>query len=179
MRSHEGGDRCPSDTHKSFGLENGFCLVRDIKDAFAYPAAKYNRHLWHFDDKHLLMIDEIRGVQDRRVGVYGHLQTRYPVEQTNEGWEILGPNHKCTVDLLFDFGLLSEEPWEFDGPITKLVYKNYYDRGHSIQPVLFNFEDAPYTYSLNSEGFRLEIGGKIHKFNYKNGELIYMTDTAD
>jgi hypothetical protein len=48
-----------------------------------------------------------------------------------------------------------------------------YDRVHSIQPVLFSFEDTPYNYTLDSEGFKLEMDGKIYDFKYLNGELVY------
>jgi hypothetical protein len=81
--------------------------------------------------------------------------------------------HQLQLDLLFDFGQLELEKWNFDGPITKLIYKNMYDRVHSIQPVLLSFEDTPYSYSLDSEGFRLEMDGKIYDFKYLNGELVY------
>jgi hypothetical protein len=174
LRSHEQADGATSYIRKSFETDNGFYLVCDIKEAFPNTASKYNRHVLLIDDKHLLMIDEIRGVGETRVGAYGHLQTRYPVERSDKGWQIQGPTQKCSVDLLFDFGQLFEEPWKFDGPITKLTYKNLYDRVHSIQPVLFSFENTPYSYTLDADGFKLEIGDKIHDFKYLNGELVYV-----
>lgn len=174
LRSHEQVDRATSYIRKSFETDNGFYLVCDIKAAFPNTASKYNRHLLLIDDKHLLMIDEIRGVGNNRVGVYGHLQTRYPVNRTDKGWLIQGPTQRCSVNLLFDFGQLTQETWEFDGPITKLTYKNFYDRVHSVQPVLFSFENTPYTYTLDTDGFKLEMSGEIYEFKYVNGELVYI-----
>jgi len=174
LRSHEQVDRATSYIRKSFETDNGFYLVCDIKGAYPNTASKYNRHLLLIDDKHLLMIDEIRGVGNNRVGVYGHLQTRYPVNRTDKGWLIQGPTQRCSVNLLFDFGQLTQEPWEFDGPITKLIYKDFYDRIHSVQPVLFSFENTSYTYTLDPDGFKLEMGGEIYEFKYVNGELVYI-----
>jgi hypothetical protein len=111
------------------------------------------------------------GNHDNRVGVRGHLQTRYPVNRTDRGWQIQGPTQKFSVNLLFDFGQLLTEPWEFGGPVTKLIYKDLYDRVHSIQPVLFSFEDTPFSYKLDADGFSLEIEGKTYDFKYVNGEL--------
>jgi len=176
VRSHEQTDGATSSIRKSFETEDGFYLVCDIKEAFPFTTSLYNRHLLLIDDKHLLVIDEIRSVDENNLGVRGHLQTRYPVNRTDKGWRINGPNHNCSIDLLFDIGLVSQEPWEFDGPITKLIYCNKDARIHSVQPVLFSFEDTPYKYSIDAEGFKLEIGGEIHYFKYKNNELVYSHD---
>jgi hypothetical protein len=174
LRSHEQVDHATSYIRKSFETNEGFYLVCDIKEAFPNTASKYNRHLLMIDDKHLLMIDEIRGIGDNRVGVRGHLQTRYPVNRTDQGWQIQGPTQKCSVNLLFDFGQLLREPWEFGGPVTKLIYKDLYDRVHSIQPVLFSFDDTPFSYAMNADGFSLEMGEKTYGFRYTDGELVYV-----
>ncbi|MDD4225294.1 MAG: heparinase II/III family protein [Mariniphaga sp.] len=179
LRSHEQTDGATGFIRKAFETKNGFYLVSELKEAFPYIASKYNRHLLMINDKHLLMIDEIRGVGDNRVGAQGHLQTRYPVTRTDNGWMIEGPTQKCSVDFLFDFGQLIQEPWSFNGPITKLIYRNMYDRVHAIQPVLFRFDDTPYTYSFSKSGFNLEINGKTYEFRYQNGELVYLQEEVD
>ncbi len=166
IRSHEQTDCATSHIRMAFEQENGFYLVCDIREAFPHAVSHYNRHLLMIDDNHLLLIDDVAGTNNRRLWVNGHFQTRYPVERTEKGWEINGPNEKCKIHLLFEFGPLAESEWDFTGPITKLIYKDLADRSHVVQPVLFSFNDDPYTFISNSEGFRLEIEGKTHEFQF-------------
>jgi hypothetical protein len=173
IRSKEQTDCATSYIRETSTHEGGFYLRCDISEAYPYTVTHYNRHLLVIDDTHLLLIDDIKGAKDRRVSVYGHLQTRYPTRRTEKGWQINGPNHNCKVELLFDFGLLTEESWEFDGPITKLVYKNFYDRIHSVQPILFSFDDTAYSYEMNKDGFILQIGEKTYEFVYKEDQITY------
>lgn len=174
VRGHEQTDCATSIIQKAFEHENGFYLVCDIREAFPYTVSHYNRHLLLIDDNHLLLIDDIAGAEERRLWVNGHLQTRYPAERIDEGWKIHGPNETCEIHLLFDFGLLTEEQWNFNGPITKLIYKDLYDRVHSVQPVLFSFNDAPYSYKSDANGFSLEIEGKVYEFVFEKDELIFL-----
>ncbi len=173
VRGHEQTDCATSYIRNSFEQEKGFYLVCDIREAYPYTVSHYNRHLLLIDDSHLLVLDDVMGAKDRRVWVNGHLQTRYPVMQTDDGWKIEGPNETCRIHLLFDFGPLAEEQWDFMGPITKLVYKDHSDRVHSVQPVLFSFNDDPFSYKTTDNGFSLEIDGKIHEFVFKDKVLVY------
>lgn len=174
IRSHEQTDCATSYIRKAFEQKSGFYLVCDIREAFLHTVSHYNRHLLMIDDNHLLLIDDVAGSDNRRLWVNGHFQTRYPVERTQKGWQIIGPNETCKVHLLFEFGPLTESEWDYTGPITKLIYKDQADRSHVIQPVLFSFNDDPYSFTSNSEGFSLEIEGKKHEFHMENGKLKYL-----
>ncbi len=159
---------------RSLETENGFYLECDIQKAFPYAATFYNRHLLLIDDNHLLLLDDMEGSGDMRVSVEGHFQTHYPFERTEHGWKINGPNDTCNIVLLFNHGPQLEEEWTFKRhDITRLKYWNYSDRVHSIQPILFSFDDTPYTFKSDSTGFILEIGGKMHEFRFEDGELVY------
>ena len=179
VRGHEQSDCATSYIPRAFEHETGFYLVDDIREAFPHTASHYNRHLLLIDDNHLLLIDDVAGTKDRRLWVNGHFQTRYPVERTEKGWEIHGLNDTCKIHLLFDFGPLREVAWNFNGPITKLVYKDLYDRVHAVQPVLFSFNDVPYSYTSSTDGFSLKIEGKTHEFQFENGKLNYLFDESD
>jgi hypothetical protein len=133
----------------------------------------YNRHLLQIDDDHLLLLDDVKGTDSLRVSVLGHFQTRYPVERIEHGWIIKGPTETCKIELLFRHAPLQEEEWDFRGPITKLKYKNFYDPVHSIQPILFSFNDEPFTFHSDPDGFTIEIGGKFHEFTIEGGVLEY------
>ncbi len=160
---------------RSFETENGFYLECDIQKAFPYAATFYNRHLLLIDDDHLLLLDDMDGPGDMRVSVEGHFQTHYPLERTEHGWKINGPTDTCNIELLFHHGPQLEEEWTFKRhDITKLKYWNYSDRVRSIQPILFSFNDAPYSFNSGPEGFTIEIGGKAHEFRFEDGELVYM-----
>ncbi len=174
LHSLEQTDCATAPVTRSFEYDDGFYLECDIQQAFPFATSFYNRHLLLLDDNHLLLLDDVKGTGERRVSVEGHFQTRYPVERTGNGWKITGPTETCNIGLLFHHALLQEEKWNFRGPITKLKYWNYSDRVHSIQPVLFSFNDEPYTFSSSPEGFTLEVGGKIHEFRFADGELVYM-----
>jgi len=174
VRSHEQTDFATSFIKKAFEHEDGFYLACDIREAFPYTVSHYNRHVLLIDDNHLLLIDDIAGTDGQRLWVNGHLQTRYPVDRIDDGWVIHGSKDTCEINLLFDHGPLNEVQWQFNGPITKLLYKDLYDRSHSIQPVLFSFNDAPYSYTLDANGFNLEVDGKAYEFVFKNGELTFL-----
>ena len=178
VRGHEQSDCATSYIPRAFEHETGFYLVDDIREAFPHTASHYNRHLLLIDDNHLLLIDDVAGTKDRRLWVNGHFQTRYPVERTEKGWEIHGLNDTCKIHLLFDFGPLREVAWNFNGPITKLVYKDLYDRVHAVQPVLFSFNDVPYSYTSSTDGFSLEIEGKTHEFLFEDGILNYLFEES-
>ena len=173
VRGHEQTDCATSKITRAFEHEDGFYLVCDIREAFPLSVSHYNRHLLLLDDQHLLLIDDVKGKEEKRVWVNGHFQTRYPVERTEHGWTIHGSADTCHVDLLFDFGRLNEERWNFRGTINKLVYKDLYDRNHSVQPVLFSFNDIAYSYRSTVNGFSLEIGGEVHEFIFEDDELVY------
>jgi len=173
VRGHEQTDCATSKITRAFEHEDGFYLVCDIREAFPLSVSHYNRHLLLLDDQHLLLIDDVKGKEEKRVWVNGNFQTRFPVERNGQGWDIYGDHDTCRVDLLFDFGRLSEEKWNFSGPITRLVYRNMYDRNHSVQPVLFSFDDTPCSYSSTNNGFRLEIGGEVHEFIFEDDTLVY------
>ncbi len=174
VRGHEQTDCATGKIVKAVGNGNGFYLVSDIREAFPYTVSHYNRHLLLIDDTHLLMVDDVKGAEENRVWVKGHLQTRSPVTRTASGWEIMGSTDTCHIDLLFDFGIHKEEQWNFGGPITKLIYQDIYDRNHSVQPVLFRFSDTPYSYHATQEGFTLEIGEAMHRFIFEDDQLIYL-----
>ena len=179
VRGHEQSDCATSYIPRAFEHETGFYLVCDIREAFPHTVSHYNRHLLMIDDNHLLLIDDVTGAKDRRLWVNGHFQTRYPVQQIEKGWEIHGLNDTCKIHLLFDFGPLREVAWNFNGQITKLVYKDLYDRVHAVQPVLFSFNDVPYSYTSSTDGFSLKIEGKTHEFQFENGKLNYLFDESD
>jgi hypothetical protein len=105
--------------------------------------------------------------------VLGHFQTRYPVVRHEHGWMIKGPTETCQIELLFRHASLEEEEWDFRGPITRLKYKNFYDPVHSIQPILFSFNDDPVAFRSNPDGFMIEVGGKVHEFRLDDGNLVY------
>ena len=176
VRGHEQTDCATSYIQKALEHEEGFYLVCDIQDAFPHTTSHYNRHVLLIDDAHLLLIDDVMGSFNRRVWVNGHFQTRYPVNETETGWKVEGPEETCNIHLLFDFGPLAEEQWRFMGPVTKLIYKDRSDRIHAVQPVLFSFDDARYTFTSDDKGFTIEINGKIHRFVYKEGALVYLPD---
>ena len=174
VRASEQTDCAIAPITRSFEYDDGFYLVSDIQKAFPFSTSSYKRHLLLIDDNHLLLLDEVKGANDLRVSVEGHFQTRYPVEQTKDGWKIIGPNETCQVNLLFNHAPLQQDEWKFGGrPITRLKYWNYSDRIHSIQPILFSFNDEAYTFHSDPEGFTIEVGGKVHEFRFQNGELVY------
>lgn len=174
IRAHEQTDGATAPVTRSFEYDNGFYLVSDIRQAFPLVTIHYNRHLLLLDDEHLLLLDDIKGKDKLRVSVKGHFQTRYPVEQSDHGWIIRGPNESCKIELLFAHTPLKEEEWHFRGPITMLNYWNFSDRIHSIQPIMFSFNNEPYNYNETAEGFTIEIGGKTHEFRFdENRELQY------
>jgi hypothetical protein len=179
VRSHEQSDCATGYIRKAFEHETGFYLVCDIREAFPHTVSHYNRHLLQIDDDHLLLIDDVAGTNDRRLWVNGHFQTRYPVERTGKGWEIHGLNDTCKIHLLFEFGPLTEVEWDYMGQITKLVYKDLYDRTHVVQPVLLSFNDVPYSFTSTAEGFSLEMEGKTYEFQFQNGALNYLFEESD
>lgn len=179
VRSHEQSDCATGYIRKAFEHETGFYLVCDIREAFPHTVSHYNRHLLQIDDDHLLLIDDVAGTNDRRLWVNGHFQTRYPVERTGKGWEIHGLNDTCKIHLLFEFGPLTEVEWDYMGQITKLVYKDLYDRTRVVQPVLLSFNDVPYSFTSTAEGFSLEMEGKTYEFQFQNGALNYLFEESD
>ncbi len=174
LRGMEQTDCATAPVTRSFEYDDGFYLECNIHQAFPFATSYYNRHLLLLDDDHLLLLDDVKGAENRRVSVEGHFQTRYPAERTEHGWRIQGPTETCRIELLFPHEPLQEEEWEFQGPIDRLVYRNFSDRVHSIQPILFSFDDEPYAFNSGPDGFTLEIGKKVHEFRFSDdGELVY------
>ncbi|MGC9343477.1 MAG: hypothetical protein ACP5E3_12305 [Bacteroidales bacterium] len=174
LRGMQQTDCATAPITESFEHENGFYLLSDIQQAFPLSTSYYKRHLLLIDDEHLLLLDEIKGKDNLRVSAKGHFQTRYPVEQTDNGWLIQGPNETCRIELLFDHSPLQETKWNFGGPITMLNYWNFSDRVHSIQPIMFSFNDEPYSYKKTPGGFTIEIKENIHEFKFnERRELVY------
>ena len=173
IRAHEQTDGAVAPITRSFEHADGCYLVCDIQQAFPLVTSHYKRHLLQIDDNHLLLLDDVKGADSLRVSVEGHFQTRYPVERTDHGWRIEGPHETCEIELLFRHAPMLEEEWDFRGPITRLKYWNFFDRIHSIQPILFSFDDAPYTFKTGPEGFTIEIGDKVHGFRFEGAELVY------
>lgn len=133
-----------------------------------------NRHLLLIEDKYLLMIDDVLGINGKNVGVDGNFQTPYPVKRIENGWEIKGPNHQLAIHCLFDLGLQRENQWNHDGPITQLFYRNISDRLHSVQPILLSFEETAYNYEMNQNGFKFEIDNKKYEFLWQDKQLVFM-----
>jgi len=176
VRGHEQADCANSKITRAFENREGFYIECDISEAFPHSISHYNRHLLFLDDEHLLLIDDAKGKDGNRLWVSGHFQTRFPVERSGKGWHIFGKYDTCRVDLLFDYGRINEEKWNFGGPINRLSYKNLYDSNHSVQPVLFSFEDVPYSYETTPKGFCLILGKNKHEFVYSDQELLYQPE---
>ncbi|MFO7957429.1 MAG: hypothetical protein R6X33_10050 [Candidatus Brocadiia bacterium] len=158
-------------------LEDGFYLKCDIQEAFPHVSEYYERHLLLTGDQHLLLIDDIMGVDDIRTTVRGHLQTRLPFEKTDEGWRIDGEQNALRVLHLSDTGFYDQWDWEHgkepDNVIHTLCWRDIYDRVHSVQVTLLTFGDPELECTVDDDRIVLMLDGGRHEFLREEGRLHY------
>ncbi len=112
----------------------------DLREAFPLVTRRYDRQWWLMGDEHLLVVDTILGQRGMRTGGKWHLQTRLPVERTDEGFVIHGQSADLRVILLADADCHEITHWEHGGqPVTTLSWRHRYDRENSFHPFLLSF----------------------------------------
>jgi hypothetical protein len=136
-------DQCDGATarlHVVTQTDRDLRLTCDLGEAWPMVTREYRRHYWLVDDEHLLIVDNILGRPGMRTGGKWHLQTRLPVEPTDEGFVIHGREADLRVILLTDADCHEITHWEHRRePVTTLSWRHSFDRENSFHPFLLSF----------------------------------------
>ena len=127
---------------------------------------EYRRHYWLVDDEHLLIVDNILGRPGMRTGGKWHLQTRLPVEQTDEGFVLRGREADLRVILLTDADCHEITHWEHRRePVTTLSWRHSFDRENSFHPFLLTFGKPEVNLRQNGSTAEVELNGLTWTFD--------------
>ncbi|MBI5725518.1 MAG: heparinase II/III family protein [Planctomycetes bacterium] len=148
-------------------LPGGFYIVCDLREAFPFALEHFDRHLAMLDDRYLFLVDDVKGRGDIRNDVQENLQTRFPVQITEEGFAISGDGAVLRVCLGGDVGGRKIETWEGrqlrwekqETRINRVLWYDSYFRVHSVQPALLTTDYAAVSFQVKDADVSVSAGG--------------------
>ncbi|MCW8130245.1 MAG: heparinase II/III family protein [Planctomycetota bacterium] len=146
-------------------VPGGFVAACDLSKCFPFSLEHFQRTLLMIDDTHLLVLDDLKGAQNRRTSARWHLQTRQPWTKDGDRIVLKGRAANLTVHLLSDTGYFGAKGWEFDGPISTLTWTPAYDRIHNLHPMLLTFGAPKIESRFTEAGFEISVDGKAWRYD--------------